>query len=81
MRLRVTNAVTKNGRYYAAGETLDTPTATEQSLGRLFKWEKLADSAPSLAGKRKPELVQIAEGRGLDVDGLTKPELVDLLTE
>ena len=78
MGLRVTNAVTRHGRYYATGEVIDNPTSEQASLGRLFKWEQVSES---LVGKRKPELVQIAEARGLDVDGLTKPELIELLTE
>ena len=78
MGLRVTNAVTRQGHYYAVGEIIDNPTSMEVSEGRLRKWETVSES---LVGKRKPELVQIAEARGLDVDGLTKPELIELLTE
>ena len=78
MALRVTRAVTRYGRYYALGDIIDNPTGVEASDGRLFKWETVSES---LVGKRKPELVQIAEARGLDVDGLTKPDLIELLTE
>jgi len=78
MALRVTKAVTRRGRYYAVGDIIDNPTGEQASLGRLFKWETVSES---LDKKRKPELVQIAEARGLDSSGLTKPELIELLTE
>ncbi len=78
MGLRVTKAVTRHGYDYKVGDIIDNPTSEQASLGRLFKWETVSES---LVGKRKPELVQIAEARGLDVDGLTKPELIELLTE
>ena len=78
MALRVTKAVTLYGRYYAVGELIDNPTGVESSAGRIRQWETVSES---LVGKRKADLVQIAEGRGLDVAGLTKPELIDLLTE
>jgi hypothetical protein len=79
MAIRVTKAITKYGRVYAVGDIIDNPTSVELSLRRLYKWETVDDSAPSLYGMRKPDLVQLAESRGLDVDGLTKPELIDLL--
>jgi len=78
MTYRVTTPVTKYGRYYAAGEVIDTPTSVERSLARLFKWETVSDSKP-VSGLRKPELVQIAEDDGLDVSGLTKAEIIELL--
>jgi hypothetical protein len=78
MAVRVTKAVTKNGRVYAVGDVIDTPTSVEQSLARLFKWETVSDSTP-VSGLRKPELVQLAEDGGLDVAGLTKAEIVQLL--
>ena len=80
MAIRVTRAVTKNGRYYKAGEILDSPSGFEVSLGRIWGWETVTAPAPA---KRmtKPELVQAAEVRGLDPDGLTKNEIIDLLEE
>ena len=81
MAPRVTNAVTKHGRVYAAGEIIDNPTPREDSMGRLFKWETVSDPAPSLAGLRKPQLVQLAAERGLDVEGLTKNELIEALED
>ena len=78
MALRVTHLVTKYGVYYATGTMIDHPTSVESSMGRLFKWETVSEP---LAGKRKPELVQLAESRGLDAGGLTKTELIELLTE
>jgi len=80
MGLRVTKPVTKHGRYYPKGEVIDDPSSTEQSLGRMFGWEQVKDSAPSLGGLKKSELVQIAEDRGLDVSGLTKAELLETLS-
>lgn len=80
MAIRVTNAKTKHGVYYAAGDVIES-TPYNDSLRRLFKWEIVSDPTPSLAGLRKPELIQLAEARGLDVSGLTKTELIDLLTE
>ena len=79
MALRVTKAVTQYGRYYAAGDIVENPSSTERSLGRLFKWETVSDPVASLQGMSKPELVQTAEGRGLDVTGLTKAEIRELL--
>ena len=79
MALRVTRAITKNGHDYRVGDLLDSPTPTEVSLGRLFKWETVSDSVASLTGMSKPELVQTAESRGLDVTGLTKAEIRELL--
>ena len=80
MRIRVTKAVTKYGRYYAAGDIIDDPSPLEAgSLRRLYGWEILADSEPDLGSLRKPVLVQLAEDRGLDVDGLTKAEIVEVL--
>jgi hypothetical protein len=78
MAIRVTKPVTKFGRYYAAGDIVDDPTAVELSLARLFMWETVDDSKP-LGGLRKPELVQLAEDDGLDVSGLTKAQIVELL--
>ena len=78
MGLRVTKAVTHYGHDYKVGDIIDNPTSWEASAGRIRKWESVSES---FVGKRKPELVQIAEARGLDVDGLTKPELIELLTE
>lgn len=79
MRIRVTKAVTKYGRYYAAGEIIDNPGPLQDSLRRTHGWEILPDSAPSLAGLTKPQLVEIAHERGLDVAGLNKSELRRLL--
>ena len=79
MALRVTNPVTKFGRYYAAGELIDKPTSREQSLGRLCEWETVSDPVPPISGLRKPQLIQLAQTRGLDVEGLTKSEIVQLL--
>jgi len=79
MGLRVTKPVTKYGRYYASGDIIDQPSSTEQSLGRMYGWEQVNDSAPSLGGMKKAELVQLAEDRGLDVSGLTKKDLLDVL--
>jgi hypothetical protein len=78
MAVRVTKPITKFGRYYAAGEIIDTPTPVEASLARLLQWETVSDSKP-VSGLRKPELVQLAEDGGLDVAGLTKAEIVQLL--
>ena len=79
--LRVTHPITKHGRVYAAGETIDQPTSVERSLARLLKWETIVAPAPDLSGLRKPQLVQLAADRGLDVAGLTKNEIIDLLEE
>ena len=79
MAIRVTKAITKYGRVYAVGDIIDTPTSVEESLRRLYGWEVLVDSPPSFSSMRKPELIRLVEGRGLDGSGLTKPELVDLL--
>ena len=81
MGLRVTTPITKHGRVYAAGETIDNPTSREQSMGRLLKWETVVDSAPDLSGLRKPQLIQLAIERGLDAEGLTKAELVEALED
>ena len=81
MAVRVTKAITKYGVYYAVGDIIDEPSSVEDSLRRLLKWELVSDSAPSLTGKRKADLIELAVERGFDVDGLTKNELVDLLTE
>lgn len=79
MALRVTKPVTKHGRVYRHGDVIDNPTSGEQSLARLFQWETVRDSSPSLAGLRKPELIELAEARGFDVSGFTKTELVAIL--
>jgi hypothetical protein len=79
MALRVTTPITKYGRYYAAGTIIDTPASVEQSLARLLQWETVSDPKPAIGGLRKPQLVQLAEDRGLDVEGLTKSEIVQLL--
>lgn len=80
MAIRVTNAKTKHGRYYAAGEIIEHPTSREESYRRLYGWEIVDDPAPSsLAGMRKPELIQLAEDGGLDVSGLTKSEIIEAL--
>ena len=79
MRLRVTNAKTKRGRYYAAGEIIEDPSSTEQSYGRLYKWEVVPDAPVNLRSLSKPELVEIADSRGLDVSGLRKAEVVEAL--
>lgn len=81
MAIRVTKAVTKYGRVYAVGDIIESPSSVEDSLCRLFKWEVVSDSAPSLSGKRKADLIELAVERGFDVDGLTKSDLIDLLTE
>jgi len=79
MALRVTKAVTKNGRVYAVGELVDNPTSVEQSLGRLFKWETASDPKPAVGRLGKPALIQLAQDGGLDVAGLSKAEIVQLL--
>ena len=76
MAIRVTNAKTCQGRYYAAGEIIDSPTSRELSAARIYGWETVADLKPGL---NKPALLQLALDRGLEVDGLTKKELIDLL--
>ena len=78
MAIRVTNAKTCHGRYYAAGEIIDSPTSRELSAARLYGWETVVAPKP-LDKLNKPELLQLALDRGLEVDGLTKKELVDLL--
>ena len=78
MAIRVTNAKTNQGRYYAAGEILDNPSSRELSMSRIYGWETVVDLKP-LDKLNKPELLQLALDRGLEVDGLTKKELVDLL--
>jgi len=78
MAIRVTTPVTKYGRYYAAGEIIDTPTSVEQSMARLYQWETVSDSKP-VSGLRKPELVELAQDGGFDVSGLTKAEIIELL--
>ena len=77
MAIRVTNAKTNQGRYYAAGEILHNPSSKEQSMARIYKWETVTGPKPGLT---KPDLLQLAEDRGLEVDGLTKKQLIDLLT-
>ena len=78
MAIRVTRPVTKYGRYYAVGEILDEPlTSVERSLKSLFQWETVDD--PAISGLRKPQLVDIAVERGVDVEGLTKAEIIELL--
>ena len=79
MAIRVTKAITKDGHYYAFGDVIDTPTSVEQSLRRLLKWEIISGPEQSISGLRKPQLVQLAEDRGLDVDGLLKADLIELL--
>ena len=79
MRLRVTNAKTKRGRYYAAGEIIEDPSSTEQSYGRLYKWEVVPDAPVNLRSLRKAELVEIAGSRGLDVVGFTMAEILEAL--
>jgi hypothetical protein len=83
MAIKVTRPITKDGYYYAAGTIIQTPTGTELSLARLWGWETVTDSPVVRPVKKptKPELVQIAKGRGLDTAGLTKNELIDLLEE
>ena len=77
MAIRVTNAKTSQGRYYAAGEILDNPTSRELSLARLNKWDTVTGPKPGLS---KSDLLQLAGDRGLEADGLTKKQLIDLLT-
>ena len=79
MAYRVTKAVTKYGTKYKVGDVIETPTSVEESLRRLFGWEILDDSVPSFASMRKTDLVDTAESRGIDVDGLTKNQILDLL--
>jgi hypothetical protein len=81
MAIRVTKAVTKYGVYYAVGDVIDNPTSVEDSLRRIYGWEVLADSPPSIKAMRKSELVELAGDRGFDVDGLTASELRNLLEE
>lgn len=81
MRIRVTRPITHYGRYYAAGEVIDDPSSTDQSLCRIYSWEILADSEPAITSLRKADLVEIAESRGLDVEGLTKAEILGVLGE
>ena len=90
MTYRVTNAVTHHGHYYANGDLVENPSSEERSLSRIFGWETVSDptadvgepfGVPDFGGKRKPELVQLAQDRGLDASGLTKNELIELLTE
>lgn len=83
MAIRVTKPITKNGRVYRQGEIIDNPTSVEQSMCRLYKWEIIRDSAsqPPLGKLGKPQLVQLARERGLDVVGLTKAEIVELLED
>ncbi len=81
MAFRVTRPITKYGRYYAAGEILNEPlTSVERSLKNLLQWEKVEDPEPAIGGLRKPQLVELAEERGFDVEGLKKTELVELLS-
>ena len=79
MRLRVTKPITKHGRVYRYGEVIEDASSTERSLGRLHKWETLPDPEPAISSLRKPQLVQLAEDRGLDPTGLTVPELREQL--
>ena len=82
MTLRVTLPITKYGRYYAEGEIIDDPSSVELSLARMLGWEQGVSPEPApLRGLRKPELVEVAERRGLDPSGLTKTELLALLEE
>lgn len=79
MRIRVTKAITKYGRHYAAGEIIEAPSPMEDSLRRTYKWEILPDSNPVLGSLKKADLVEVAVERGLDVDGLTKAEILEVL--
>jgi hypothetical protein len=79
MAIRVTTPITKYGRYYAAGEIIDEPTSVERSLARLLQWEQVDDPKPTLGGLRKAQLVDLAVERGVDVEGLTKAEIIELL--
>ena len=80
MAIRVTRAITKNGRYSRHGEILSDPSGFEESLRRMWGWEIVDDPAPVKAPS-KAELVQAAHDRGLDPSGLKKAELVALLKE
>ena len=81
MAIRVTQPITKHGRYYAAGEIIDNPTSVERSLARLNKWETVSDPAPSYSGLTKPQLVDLAAERGVDVAGLRKAEIIEALED
>ena len=76
MAIRVTNAKTCHGRYYAAGEIIDSPTSWELSAARLYGWETVVDLSSKL---NKSDLLRLAGDRGLEVEGLTKKELYELL--
>ena len=80
MGIRVTRAVTKNGRYYAYGDILSSPSGFEASLARIWGWETVTVEKP-VRKPTKPELVQTAKVRGLDWAGLNKAELIVLLGE
>jgi hypothetical protein len=79
MAVRVTKAVTKYGVYYAVGDIIDNPSGLHDSLRRLYGWEVLADSPPSIKAMRKSDLVELAVERGFDVEGLTASDLRNLL--
>ncbi len=79
MAIRVTKPVTKYGRYYAAGEVLTDLTGEEWSMYRLYGWEKVSDPEP-IGQLNKPDLLQLAQDRGLETDGLTKKQLVEALS-
>ena len=84
MAIRVTNPITKHGRYYAAGEIIEQPTQSEHSYRRLYGWELVDDSKTEPQPQKKlgkPQLVELARERGFDVVGLTKAEIVELLEE
>jgi hypothetical protein len=82
MAIRVTNAVTKYGRYYRQGELIENPTSVENSLRRLYKWDLVEDSVPGLSGLKKAELLQLCQEAGLEVSAtMTKTELKEMLEQ
>ncbi len=79
MAIRVTRPITKYGRYYPLGEVIDDPSSAELSLARVWRWETVTEKKSSLHGMRKPELVDLAHERGVDVSGFTVKQIIDTL--
>ena len=73
MALKVTKPITKYGRYYTAGEVLDSPSSLEQSLGRLLGWKTVAGQKARTSGsasstrRRKKTTPAVLDGDPVDM--------------
>ncbi len=82
-RYRVTKAVKSDGHYYQVGDVVEN----DGSLARIFRWKKVdgpvsTQPADGLAGKTKPELLDLAAERGVEVPAkISKPKLRELLEQ